>query len=536
MRRSPRFTVSKGIAVFATATALILGVSTLAPVSSASTASPTDRWSGKWDVEGDSNEDGVFEHFGTFTLELVTDGSLDGLVGPDTPCVESDRKYRGTYQYGGGGTFEACEIAQFGYELYGDYYGNNGLWGQANMAFTAGSPDTWAGHYSPPTDSPHGEQAYLKWRAKRFSETGCEASSSCTYPVIFVPGFLGTEIGCPKSDFFDELWPDAPSPEFYNMRLDVTGTRNHPNGNTCNKNAEPGPVVYRAFGFDVYGGMRKYLRSLEGVKSYFFGYDWRMSPGNATTQARLDKLINRARTESGTKKVTLVAHSMGGLVARWYVGSNPAKVARVVTMGTPYWGAPKPWLALKHGWTEPPTSGPALDDFIPDKELKRFAVNAFGAYFLYPSPAYYQSLGGWLTWSIHGEGPLDMETTLDAVDSARGNRVLYSDALDAHSARLDSYGGGEGIDWQMIVGTGVQTLTGVTETEADPLYAYGNGDGTVPTISAAQGLTTEALVHYVCGIGHAALPGAPEAQQMIRDFVLSGGAIPNPHPGGCPTP
>lgn len=489
-------------------------------------------WSGRWEVEGDSDEDGVFERFGVLKLQLVTDGSLDHLhLDPDSPCAETDRKYLGTYKFGSGGTVELCEIAQFEYDLYGEYYGNDGFWGQANMAHQGGSPATWAGTYSPPTDGQHPHQAYLAWRGTRL-----ECTKNCIDPVIFVPGFLGTEIGCPRSDFFDELWPDAPTPEFYNMRLNGKGTKNHPKGNTCNKNAEPGEVIGKAFGQDVYAGIKKYLRSLPGLKSYFFGYDWRMSPGNPETQQRLDRLVNRARVETGRKKVTLVAHSMGGLVSRWYVGDHARKVARVVTMGTPYWGAPKPWLALKHGLTGPPTDSwwPDLDSFIPDDELQAFAVNALGAYYLYPSPAYYEHQGGWLAWDEVAPGTLTAQQTVDAVDHAGGNGALYDEALAAHTARLDSFGGSGSIDWQMIVGTGLQTLTYVAETASGPVYEYGNGDGTVPTISAAQGAVHgEAYVHYVCGIEHASLPGADEVQQMIRDFVLIGGAIPNPHPGGC---
>jgi hypothetical protein len=216
-------------------------------------------------------------------------------------------------------------------------------------------------------------------------------------------------------------------------------------------------------------------------------------------------------------------------------------VARVVTMGTPYWGAPMPWLALSHGRTGPPGSGwlPDLDSFIPDRELKAFAVNASGAFYLYPSRKYYDRQGGWLRLGRDGT-LLPAANTVRAVGLYGGNKELYRRALNGHENVLDSYAGRAGLNWQMIVGTGVSTLTEVTELldrSKEPDYTYGNGDGTVPRISAAQGiLKDQTKTHYVCGVGHAALPGNSQVQQMIRDFVLTGGQIPNPSPGGCPAP
>jgi pimeloyl-ACP methyl ester carboxylesterase len=515
---------------------VVLLVATLTGPAGAAQAPAQDRWSGTWDVEGDSNEDGVYEHFGVLEFRLVTDGSLN-LIEPDWPCEDADRDYRGSYQFGGEGQLVGCESSKFDNELFLEYHADDGNWGQANITYKAGSPPTWEGYYSPPTMDPAGEQAYLRWRATKVQEpVGCSAASAraaaagsdCADPVIFVPGFLGTEISCPGHG--GELWPDAPTPEFDNMLLNEAGTENFKGGSECNEHAGPADVVFRAFGTDVYGGMRTYLRSLEGVRTYFLAYDWRKAPGHAETQQALDRLVNRARSESGRRKVTLVAHSMGGLVSRWYVAHKPKKVARVVTLGTPYWGAPKPWLALSQGWTGPPSDGwlPDLDSFIPDGELRRFARNAAGAFYLYPSRAYYAEQGGWLRLGSNGSR-LNAKKTLRAVRLYGGTAPLYRRALNGHENVLDGYAGRRGLDWQMIVGTGVPTVTEITEypqADAAPTYAYGNGDGTVPLISQSQGLLgREAIVHYVCGVEHAALPGDTQVQQMITDFILTGGPI-----------
>jgi len=56
--------------------------------------------------------------------------------------------------------------------------------------------------------------------------------------------------------------------------------------------------------------------------------------------ARLGATIDRIREATGTPAVDVVAHSMGGLVARAYVRSRGAAcgIARLVTLGTPHQG------------------------------------------------------------------------------------------------------------------------------------------------------------------------------------------------------
>ena len=47
--------------------------------------------------------------------------------------------------------------------------------------------------------------------------------------------------------------------------------------------------------------------------------------------------------EEGAKRVVIMAHSYGGLLTRTYINDPKyaKRVARVLTVGTPYWGAPK---------------------------------------------------------------------------------------------------------------------------------------------------------------------------------------------------
>lgn len=81
-----------------------------------------------------------------------------------------------------------------------------------------------------------------------------------------------------------------------------------------------------------------------------FSYDWRRS--NAVSAARLKCCVDAALAMRpvGTK-VVLVAHSMGGLVARRYLAheGGAERCSLLVTVGTPYRGAAKAIGAIVHG-------------------------------------------------------------------------------------------------------------------------------------------------------------------------------------------
>jgi pimeloyl-ACP methyl ester carboxylesterase len=61
--------------------------------------------------------------------------------------------------------------------------------------------------------------------------------------------------------------------------------------------------------------------------------------------AQLAARIDAVLATTGAAQVTLVAHSMGGLVALAYCRAHgPAKIRRIVTLGTPYRGSFHAWL------------------------------------------------------------------------------------------------------------------------------------------------------------------------------------------------
>lgn len=108
--------------------------------------------------------------------------------------------------------------------------------------------------------------------------------------------------------------------------------------------------VWRQLGpFHVYDSILTDLDSWgfkEGDALYPFPYDWRKSNLDAAQQLAdlVDKVVAQ---HNGNVVITLLAHSMGGLVARFYLESlnfdkRPgfARVTNLFTMGTPHRGAP----------------------------------------------------------------------------------------------------------------------------------------------------------------------------------------------------
>src|SRR5215212_5203280 len=83
-------------------------------------------------------------------------------------------------------------------------------------------------------------------------------------------------------------------------------------------------------------------------------YDWRKSVGDSANNY-LIPWIDRARKQSGSEKVVLVGHSMGGLVARSYIQGSAYRsdVERLITLGTPHRGAADayyPWEGGAMNW------------------------------------------------------------------------------------------------------------------------------------------------------------------------------------------
>lgn len=119
---------------------------------------------------------------------------------------------------------------------------------------------------------------------------------------------------------------------------------------TCNSSHKPMVMVHgwndntRAF-----NSMKSYLANngFSTCKMYTFGYSSTRN-SNKTSAYYLRNYMNNVSSQNGGKKVTLITHSNGGLVGRWYrvMLGGTAKNDRFVALGAPHRGTSSAYLCF----------------------------------------------------------------------------------------------------------------------------------------------------------------------------------------------
>ena len=90
-------------------------------------------------------------------------------------------------------------------------------------------------------------------------------------------------------------------------------------------------------GTDVYlMELNAWLRRI-GYRPYFSGIGVNAECPNLLIQRRLNQTIDQALSETG-RKIHLIGHSLGGVIARSIAGQRPKDVASVVTLASPIRG------------------------------------------------------------------------------------------------------------------------------------------------------------------------------------------------------
>jgi pimeloyl-ACP methyl ester carboxylesterase len=185
-------------------------------------------------------------------------------------------------------------------------------------------------------------------------------------PVIIVPGILGSRLRDRRSG--RELWPGSLFNVLFSARslaLDIDPMTLEPRAD----DVEAYDLFRGLLVTDFYGAIvdtleqkGAYVRGRLGQAAdagtrryYVFPYDWRQD--NIVTARKLDAFIEQIRRDYGdpTLKVDIVAHSMGGLIVRYYIqygttdvldgNEFPAnfagaqKIRTAVLLGTPNLGS-----------------------------------------------------------------------------------------------------------------------------------------------------------------------------------------------------
>ncbi len=83
----------------------------------------------------------------------------------------------------------------------------------------------------------------------------------------------------------------------------------------------------------------------------FAAHGWNLGQNRGVSEDLLERIDMRVAAISGDRPITLVGWSLGGLIAREYAKHAPDKVARVITLGSPFSGdmrANNAWRAYEH--------------------------------------------------------------------------------------------------------------------------------------------------------------------------------------------
>ena len=198
-------------------------------------------------------------------------------------------------------------------------------------------------------------------------------NSSERLPVIFIPGITGSTLIATANNSY-ALWPpvgyNIPNirNDFYRLSL---------NPETKHEAIYAGDIIRDYDGEPVYSlfvdsltkdgyveyqvnndPLRRTNRPFTTQKPkpslFVFAYDWRLAvEDNAGILSKYVEIVNKYYPD---KKVNIVTHSMGGLVARRYIIDHPDKVNKLITIAAPFLGAAKPLFQMIYGKLSAPNA------------------------------------------------------------------------------------------------------------------------------------------------------------------------------------
>jgi pimeloyl-ACP methyl ester carboxylesterase len=316
--------------------------------------------------------------------------------------------------------------------------------------------------------------------------------------VIILPGIMGSTLARRGLAGFDHvLWIDP---------VEIAA------GRLTELKLGGAATPYHAAGVVLLAYLKLKLRlNLAGFDADFFPYDWRRSLADVGAA-----LADRIRQDAAAQ-VRLVAHSMGGLVARAALAVSAAaakKVSRLIMLGAPNYGSFAP-VQVVRGTYDVVQKVAALDLEHDADELSGQVFNTFpGLYEMLPAPEKFAAVDLYDPAAWPAKGPRPRPTLLAAVKPVI-NRLAPADSR-----------------FFLVAGVNRETVVGLHTSEGEFAYDVSpDGDGTVPLAFARLANIDDKQTYYV-EESHGSLPNNGLVESAVIDLLATGAttALPTVRP------
>lgn len=333
-------------------------------------------------------------------------------------------------------------------------------------------------------------------------------------PVLIIPGIVGTDL------FYNRelVWLNAakmleePNDHYLTQALSLDET-----GESI-KSIETGDIIRNVevslLKIDIFKKLIELFeeKNFTAEKTYFtFRYDWRLDL-NKTSES-LKKRVEEIKALTKHKKIDVVAHSMGGLVAKNYIKDfGEQDINKLIFVGTPHLGAPKAAKVLLAG---DQFSIPWLDA----DRIQEIARNAPAIYQLLPNRNYFESLAGYILPNGTDAKILDYNQTQEFLAEHELNKSLIQKTEQFFGKELHEMKFSE-VDAYNIAGcktgTQAQYSFGLKNSYIRDIN-YVSGDKTVPLVSADYINLPSDHKFYVKNGNHAEL----SSTEGVRDLIVA---------------
>lgn len=335
-------------------------------------------------------------------------------------------------------------------------------------------------------------------------------------PVIIIPGISGTEL----YNGTDLIWLDLKQmlTDINDQFLKVLILDS--DGNSIG-NISKGSVIQKIGNVNIFADLLTTLESNNYTLSdnlFFFPYDWRLNLDD--TKDLLKQKIDEVKAQTGSNKVDIIAHSMGGLLVKDYINQyGKDSIDKLIFIGTPHLGAPKAGKVLLEGDR---LGIPVLEE----DRIQEITKNSPAAYELLPNQTYFNNFSGYIKpFTIFSAPFYDFAETKYYLLGEGLNGNMFNQAENFFAKNLQDTDL-SGINVYNIAGCkrDTQVAYEIALFGNIGMIGYGTGDETVPLASADYINIPAEKKYYTKETDHSELPSASGVKNAIVK-ILSGEPI-----------